>query len=157
MIVTLTWPDLRTAAYLGIDRWIRNLANGRRDRYGDGTGQDWRAHVVGAWGECAVAQATDHYWTERGAPDRGAPDVGPFHVRTAPDPRHCLILHDRDDDGAVFVLALAVTLPTVDIVGWCYGHEGKRREHWRDDVPVPAYFVPRSLLRPLDTHTEGGL
>src|SRR3954468_1752974 len=77
MFLNLTQQEFRLASYAGIDRFARALFGGRKNNYGLGHNA-FDAHVIGAYGEIAVARATDHYWMpDRGKPDHGAPDVGP--------------------------------------------------------------------------------
>ena len=150
-MVTLSIPELRHAAYLGIDRYIRAIANDRSPLWGQGH-NDPAAHILGAWGECVVARAIDCYWSETlGHPDGGDADVGAFHVRTAPDPKYRLILHPEDHDSAPYVLVVIERLPSFRVAGWCYGSDGKQEKFWGDPAGTGrhAFFVPQSALRPL--------
>lgn len=151
MLITLTTSELRLAGYAGMDRFVRAVAAGRRDNYGAPPNM-FDSHVIGAWGEIAVARATDHYWAaDRGKPDRGAADVGPYHVRTGAHPGCHLLLHHPDQDDEPFVFVVLHKLPVLEIVGWCNGEEGKRPEYWKTGREPfdPCYFVPSSILRPL--------
>lgn len=147
--VRLTWAELRAAAYLGIDRYVRNSANGRHNSYGLDT-EAWREHVLGAWGECVVAKVTDTYWLGGDArPDGGAADVGRLHVRTRGRADYDLLLWDDDADAEPFVLVVPMRLPCFRVIGWCLAGDGKRSEYRRTDLRHPAYFVPQSVLRPI--------
>ena len=147
--VHLSWPELRRAAHVGIDRYVRALAQRRTLQHGESP-DDWQNHVVGAWGECVIAKTTGHYWpVDNDRPDRGAADVGPLHVRTAQIATGRLILHDEDDGDAPFILVVLVRLPRFRIVGWCYGRDGKVPGYWETFTGRPAYFVPQSALRPI--------
>jgi hypothetical protein len=129
---------------------VRALAQGRSPQHGIGV-DDITAHIVGAWGELALAKQTGRYWAgDLGRPDRGAPDVGPFHVRTG-TARDCrLILRDPDHDDGVFVLVVPAGLPRFRVVGCCYGWEGKDPAYLFGPNGRPgAYFVPVEVLRPL--------
>jgi hypothetical protein len=153
MFLSLTQQEFRLASYAGIDRFARALFGGRKNNYGLGHNA-FDAHVIGAYGEIAVARATDHYWmADRGKPDHGAPDVGPYHVRTAPVPDRCLLLHKEDQDDEPFVLVVLHELPLLQIVGWCNGSDGKLSKYWREkNVREPCYFVPQSALQPLEVN-----
>lgn len=68
-----------------------------------------------------------------------------------------LILHDRDDDHAVFTLVAIPKRsrserypPRADIVGWVVGWDGKRKRFFQEvsGNGRPAYFVPRDYLLP---------
>jgi len=145
--VALTWDELRHAGYIGIDRHVRNIARSRPAVYGADYNA-WHIHVLGAWGECAIAQATERYWCDRTTPDGGAPDVGDLHVRTTQHRDGSLILHPEDRDAGAYVLVVLLALPRFRIVGWTTGAEGKQETYWRTDVRTPAYFVPPSALHP---------
>jgi hypothetical protein len=149
MDVVLTWHEWSTGVKVGVDRFV--CARDARRPESHGADGNWRADVLGALGELAVAKATGTYWAGNlGAPDRGAPDVGPFHVRTADAPGKRLILHDYDDDAGLFVLVVAIGVCRFHIVGWCRGHEGKKADYWQTFTGRPCFFVPNELLRPLD-------
>jgi len=40
-----------------------------------------------------------------------------------------------------------------DLIGWCYGYEGKKIEYWYDvgGYGRPAYFIPQNMLHPIHT------
>lgn len=150
MDVTLTIHELRFAMYAGVDRYCRNRHAGRtglwQQHHNDFTSDLW-----GSIGELVIAKATGTYWHgDQGIPDRGAPDVGPWHVRTTWRTNGRLILHPEDRDDEPYVLVAPRNLPTLTIPGWCYGHEGKHPDHWTDPgTGRPAYFVPATTLKPL--------
>ena len=131
-------------------RHLQNRGNGRTPT----AAQDpdaWQDHVLGAWGEIVVALYTDHPWSGLlPEPDRGAPDVGPWHVRAVHRPTHRLIVRDTDNEAGAFVLVAPLVLPTFTVLGWCWGHEAKTMGEWRRlayDRP-PCWAVPPSALRP---------
>lgn len=149
--VTLSWPELRFAAYKGIDRFVRNRAAQRTPLDGQSVDRALTDDVIGAIGECVIARHTATYWTgDLAVPDAGAPDVGPFHVRTSLRRDARLILHERDDDNGMFVLVVPAAFPTFRVVGWCYGRDGKQPEHWQTSTGRPCYFVPHEKLRPIE-------
>lgn len=148
MRVTLSWPELRTAAHIGIDQYVRALSRNHQPAHG-AHWNDWHKHVIGAWGECVIAKATGTYWVDTNGPDGGAADVGPYHVRTTHHPNGCLPLHETDIDDEPFVLVILERLPSFRIAGWCIAEDGKQPQHWRTDVPNPAYFVPQVRTAPM--------
>jgi hypothetical protein len=151
-VVALDWGTVRAAAHYGVDRNIRAAAAGRQPRYFQRRNFD--DDIWGAIGEATVSQALDVYWPcGRRGPDR-AGDVGRYHVRTTSHPDGRLILHPDDPDDAAHLLVVpAPNLPEMRIVGWCWGYEGKKPEHWDSRTGRPAFFVPRSVLRPLEGET----
>jgi hypothetical protein len=61
-----------------------------------------------------------------------------------------LILHDHDKDDQPYVLVVG-TAPRFELVGWCFGRDGKRPEYVHDPQGGrPAYFVPRAALSSMD-------
>jgi hypothetical protein len=129
-----------------MDRYVRALADKRALEHGQRR-DDFQLHVIGAWGEAVIAKATGIYWAgDLGAPDRGAPDVGRFHVRATLRPDGRLILHPDDHDDAPYVLVVPQRLPRFCIVGWCYGRDGKQAAYWENSNGRPAFFVPWSAL-----------
>lgn len=131
----------------------RQLANaGRPDAHGfagDGTG----AHVQGSLAEFAVAKSLNLHWSGvRENPVRLPGDVGRMQVRSTTKPSGRLIVHDRDDDEAVFVFVVADACGyRFDLAGWIRGAAAKRAEWWEDPTGRgrPAFFVPRSALAPV--------
>jgi hypothetical protein len=146
--VRLAATRLRYASYVGVDRFVGAVERHRKTMFGD---DRIGAHVLGAWGEAVIAQATGLYWPNDDCqPDRHEPDVGPWHVRTTARANFGLALHNTDPDDEPFVLVVAKPGPLFDIVGWCLARDGKRNDYWRTDIPYPAYVVPRDALKPFD-------
>jgi hypothetical protein len=147
--VELPADEMRLVGQIGMERWDRNRANGRRGLNGQ-SNKDVYANMLGAWGEAVIAKAADHYWMGAGTqPDHGAPDVGIWHVRTATRPGDSLLLQPNDADNEPFVLVVPTDRHGVfRIAGWCHGREGKDRAFWQDPVGGrPCFFVPQSALR----------
>lgn len=148
--VRLTMAELMQAAQVGIMRRIQNIKVGRAERPTYGLGQDgaWSCDIEGAAGEMAVAKWRRSYWS--GAiGDLAAADVAKLQVRTTTHPTGRLVLHDRDDPEAVYVLARGVA-PSFELVGWLRGKDGMRKEYWQDPTGKrPAYFVPTEALLPM--------
>ena len=149
MDVTLTWPELQIAAMIGVQRHVMNLKEDWKDFTNKPADRNWQNHVEGAAGEMAVAKAFGFYWSGS-VGDRKAKDVGGLQVRTRSRTDYDLILHDHDNDGDRFVLVVGLA-PRFSLVGWIYGHEGKKREYWKDPARErPAYFVPQAVLHSMD-------
>jgi hypothetical protein len=96
----------------------------------------------------ALAKLLNVFWS--GAiGDLRAKDAGRLQVRSTSRSDGCLILHDKDPDDDVFVLAIGFS-PTFKFRGWITGKSGKDKAYWRDPIGGrPAYFVPQSALRPV--------
>jgi hypothetical protein len=149
--VTLTSAEIMQAAMVGSMRQATNLRDGRRDADGF-EGEGWSEHIEGAAGECAVAKALGVFWSGRlGILHEG--DVRRIEVRTRSREDYQLILKRRDPDDRQYVLVRG-KCPSFTLVGWCWGHEGKRDEYWADPAGKngksrPNYFVPDCALRPM--------
>jgi hypothetical protein len=131
-----------------VDRFVRALAANRKPTYGISR-EVWEPGIIGALGECVIARASNNYWQgDLGHPDWGAPDVGPFHVRTSTKANGDLVLHPRDADDEPFVLVVPIALPVFRIAGWIAGRDGKRPEFWQTFTGRPCYFVPQNVLHP---------
>ena len=108
--------------------------------------------VMGFIGEVAVAEYLDaiHHLAilHKG---HGETDVDGVEVRSVNNPTHCLITH-KYDKPAPYVLAFVdVDTATVVLRGWLHLRHCNVPGHWRTDVPKPAYFVPATVLQPMDT------
>ena len=149
MHLTLAWYEVRLAAQVGMDRYVRALKDGRTDAFGlEQRGSDGIAlHVLGAAGEMAFAKATDRFWS--GSIDTFAdPDVGKIQVRTRSRHDYELLVRPGDADDEVFVLVTG-QVPTFWVQGWMLGKDAKRAE-WAQTHGgrPPAYFVPQAALQP---------
>lgn len=78
-------------------------------------------------------------------------DVGAYQVRTrrfATD--QCLIVRPVDHDDAVYVLVIEEAPNWLAVVGWMRARDAKQPLWQRDPGGRgPAFFVPRSMLRPM--------
>lgn len=153
-VVDLAWHELRTSAYLGIDRWTDNRAKGRRVGYGADP-KDVQRDIVGCWTEHAVAKAKGCYWFGNDpVPDQGAADVAGLHVRGVTQAGYGLIVHESDADDGVFLLVTPLHLTgsgrRFRLDGWVKGGDAKQRKFWRGDIRCPTFIVPPEHLRPLD-------
>ena len=155
--VRLTWPEVRHAAYIGIDRFAHARRAKRPVNHGAGV-DDTMPDVLGAWGELALAKMTGTYWAgDLEKPDRGAPDVGPWHVRTASRTNDSLLLHPEDRDDEPFVLVSLVAIPVLRVMGWCLAADGKHERFWKNPTGRPGrdcYFVPPMDLSPVNELPE---
>lgn len=150
MEIDLTPSEMMIAATVGIMRQIHNLNKGRVPNYGIKDQHQWGAHIEGCMGEYVVAKALGMYWSGNMGKLSMA-DVGDLQVRTGASHNFRLILHPKDNDQDYFILVTGVNGQYV-IQGWCTGEDGKKPEYWQDPSKAnrPAYFVPKSVLRPIE-------
>jgi hypothetical protein len=163
MIVSLTWDDIETAAWVGMRRSLARLQLSIIDKYGaNGPGNGgFDTDVLGAIVEQAVAQYFNLHWRSRIGFVRAVDVGGCIEVKSARRDNDRLLLHHDNPDDLPFVLGIVKSLPHVDLRGWILARDGKVDAHWDDPVGGrPAFFVPQSALRPmpeLSLHLRGVL
>jgi hypothetical protein len=110
-------------------------------------------HLLGAAGEVAVASYLDmkeHLFKETEA-RRGSDDLPGMDIKTRSKHSYDLIVQKREDPQKRFVLVTIQDQKTL-LHGWCYGHEAMQEQFWADPAKGrPAYFVPRSVLRSMES------
>jgi hypothetical protein len=106
-------------------------------------------HILGAAGELAVARVLGRYW---------GGDIGSFkkadlgqsvQVRTRSKHEYDLIVRHDDNPDDAYVLVTG-THTRLRVHGWIYGSEARKDEWVQTHAGrPPAWFVPKSALRPL--------
>ena len=157
-IVKLSPAEMEDAKQAGLDRNAVNRNAGRKSGIVVGSSID--ADVQGARAELAVAKYFEIPWTGRlftntGLREwkaNGGHDVGPLEVRSTHHLNGHLPLFKDSLNGSPYVLVIACSEDTYDIVGWCWGYEGKKDRFWADPAHKnkPYYCVPRTVLRPVE-------
>jgi hypothetical protein len=139
----------------GMRRQGVNEAKGLRGRNG-GAWKGSKAldiHLLGAAGEVAVASylgMKEHLFKETEA-RRGSDDLPGIDVKTRSRHQYDLIVQKNEDACKKFVLVTIESQKTF-LHGWCYGHEALQERFWADPARGrPAYFVPKEVLRCMDT------
>ena len=139
----------------GMRRQGVNEAKGLRGRNG-GAWKGSKAldiHLLGAAGEVAVASylgMKEHLFKETEA-RRGSDDLPGIDVKTRSKHQYDLIVQKNEDACKKFVLVTIESQKTF-LHGWCYGHEALQERFWADPARGrPAYFVPKEVLRCMDT------
>ena len=111
-----------------------------------------RAHMLGAAGELAVASylgLKDHLFKEAEA-KRGSDDLPGIDVKTRSKSRYDLVVQKHENPSKKFVLVTIENRQTL-LHGWCYGYEAMNERYWADPARGrPAYFVPQSVLHPME-------
>lgn len=153
MKIKLSPSELMLGATVGILRQITDIRDSRSPAYGSNDENDWQKNIEGAIGELVVAKHFGIFWNGN-IGKLSLPDVEEFQVRTKSKEHHKLILHQRDEDNAIFIQVCGVN-GTYEVVGWLKAIDGKKEEYWADPVGGrAAYFVPQKALRPMDELTN---
>jgi hypothetical protein len=151
-----TPEERRLAMEEGMRRQSVNEAKGLRGRnkgprFGD---KALEVHLLGAAGEMAVASymgLKEHLYVEKEA-RRGSDDLpGGIDVKTRSNHRYDLLVQRNEDPARKFVLVTIQDQKTL-IHGWAFGGDCMKEEFWADPAKGrPAYFVPQSVLRPMES------
>lgn len=150
--ITLSFHEMYMAAAVGTMRRIVSLKQGHKHKYGNDGSTAWDDHIEGACGECAFAKAVDKHWDGSINRFQHGGDVGNnYQVRTLKLHYYDLLVRPQDHDDKPYVLVTGRS-GTYQVHGWIYGRDAKQ-EKWKDDKGgrAPAYWVPQSNLKPLDT------
>jgi hypothetical protein len=159
MRVGLSGIEMRYVAYVGVLRQQAAVEKGRPEPYGAPPRDPTENHALGAAAEYVVSRTLGRHWYAVLERVTGAPDVFPnIHVRSTTYANGRLILHDtaRDPEDGTFVLVTG-TPPTLTMVGWIHGANGKQTRWWGDPARKgrPAFFVPQAALRPMSELLPG--
>lgn len=150
--VGLTWPEVITASFVGVQRRVLSMKRGSVPAHGYADdSQAFDQDIQAACSEMAVAKALRIYWPAVfGRIDTTDGDVGfgAIQVRSTRRDGGCLILHPEDPDEHVFVLVTGA-VPHFKVHGWLRASVAKTDEFWREDTGRPAYFVPQHRLLPV--------
>jgi hypothetical protein len=151
----LDWMEIFAAAMIGVMRQIKHRSKGDKHRWNASLAGGWERDIEGACAEKYAAKKLGAYWFDG---TNGRSDVGPHQIRHTALSDGRLMLHPEDRDEEAFILVVG-RAPAFELVGWCFGHEGKRQDYWADPTNSkrPAFFVPRSVLRPIDELFHKGL
>jgi hypothetical protein len=147
--------DRALAMEEGLRRQGVNEAKGLRGRNG-GAWQGSKAldiHLLGAAGEMAVAAhlGMKRFLYKETQAKRGSDDLPGMDIKTRSKHKYDLIVQKNEDPNKKFVL-VTIEDKTTLIHGWCYGRDAMKEEYWADPARGrPAYFVPKAVLRCMDT------
>lgn len=150
-----TEEEKRLAMEEGLRRQGVNEAQGLRGRNG-GAWQGSKAlsiHLLGAAGEMAVAShlGMKEFLYKETQAKRGSDDLPGIDIKTRSKHAYDLIVQKNEDPDKKFVL-VTIENKTVLIHGWCHGRDAMKEEYWADPARGrPAYFVPKTILAPIDT------
>lgn len=150
-----TEEERQQAMSEGLRRQSVNESKGLRGRNGGAWkgGKALDIHLLGAAGEVAVASylGLKEYLFKETEAKRGSDDLPGIDVKTRSKKGYDLIVQKNEDPGKKFVLVTIQDQETL-IHGWCYGSEAMDQRFWADPARGrPAYFVPKEVLRSIDT------
>lgn len=153
--VVLTWREMRMAADAAVDQQLRHLMKNdepslphpRDGGWLDPDEHGWQVGIEGVLPEFAVAKCLGLYWPGATNASHGG-DVGRFEVRWTSRDDGSLIVKPKDPDDRPYILVVGGP-KRFELVGWLDGKEAKQPQYWRDDVPIPAWFVRQHYLREL--------
>jgi hypothetical protein len=155
IVFTFTEEERRLAMEEGMRRQSVNEQKGLRGRnrgpqFGN---KALEVHLLGAAGEMAVASylgMKEYLYQEKEA-RRGSDDLPGIDVKTRSKSCYDLIVQKNEDPRKKFVLVTIECQKTL-IHGWCWGEEAMDEKFWADPARGrPAFFVPKSMLRPMGT------
>lgn len=147
MKMDLTIPEVMQAAFVGIMRRVNALKSGWTDRYGSPKNA-WNSDIEGCCAEMVVAKSLGVFWQGFSKAPRKLPgDIGQWQVRSTWREKGRLIVHDEDNDAAVFVLVVG-SAPHYNIAGWMRAADAKNKDWLDSGDGRTAYFVPQSALHP---------
>jgi len=152
---TFTDEERRLAMEEGMRRQALNESKGLRGRNKGPCSGDKALHVhlLGAAGEVAVASYLNlkHELFKEKEARRGSDDLPGIDVKTRSKAHYDLIVQKNENSSKKFVLVTIENQQTL-LHGWCYGHEAMNERYWSDPARGrAAYFVPQSVLRPMET------
>ena len=151
--ITLSQTELLTAGMQGLFRRLKAIEK-QRDNQGVPFNQLWESDIIGSMGEMVIAKWLDKFWSPQvGELDSETGDVAGLQVRTTGyrDGHLWMSKHDNPDHIFVLVRGDNSVKQSWWIVGWVYGHEGKKEEYWSSKLRNRyAYWIPQSVLHPIE-------
>lgn len=154
--VQLTLQERIEALNVARQRQNVNRGSGRGDAKVLKNGLE--VDVQGAIGEIAIAKHFNLVWDGKIKSNeewlewrKSGHDVSGLEVRFTKHRKGNLILQKKDKDDGMFVLITQIEPGRYEIVGWCFGLEGKQSHYWKDvGYGRPCFYVPREKLRKLE-------
>lgn len=146
--ITLTKREMAMAAECGAARNIAAMAAGKADAHGFACEEGgWGAHIEGACGEIAAANALGLAWVPT-VNTWHDPDLPPdIQVRTRSRHHYDLLVRRRDPLLHRYVLVTG-RAPHFVVRGWLRSSLNVRRPEWLRDYGgrTRAWFVPQAVL-----------
>lgn len=151
MEVKLSEMEIRMAALVGLERYLKSRASSLQDAHGyNQVGASALVNdITAACAEVACAKGLKRYWGGPVGNFKG-PDVGKYQVRYTDRVDGCLIIRTNDDDLSFFILVTG-NIPQFNIRGYIQASVAKGNSIWLQDPNErpEAWFVPQSELTPI--------
>jgi hypothetical protein len=162
MIVRLEWPEVMSAAIIGVLRQVASLNKGRSikraliNRHAAGDENQWDRHCLGAIGECAFAKWNGVYWSRDVNTFKDVADVGEYEVRTRAKSHWDLIIRSDDPPERFYVLVTtAPEMPVFKVHGYILGADAQRDEFKQNyGGHGEAWFVPQKELLEIEPNKQ---
>jgi len=153
MKITLTSAEVGAGVRVGGLRHYQAVLRHCEEK-SDMPGADgWSHHIEGALGEIAAAKALNMYWPGSVNAWKEC-DLEGIQVRTRSKSSYDLLVRPNDAENCVWVLVTG-GCGTYDVSGWISGHDAKQERFFRSpNDRAPAYFIPQSELKPIETLTH---
>jgi hypothetical protein len=154
--VRLTLEQFTDATNAARSRWEENRDAGRDDHAI--RSDSWGINLQGCVTEKAVSVWTGLPWTGRflvgdefrAHQRRGGPDVGDdVEVRAQSFPEEGVWVRQKTRPEFRQVNTFWPGGFVVLLAGWLWVRDARRDEYWRTGVPMPNWYYPRRLLRPM--------
>lgn len=156
MKVTLTIPELRQAAYVGVERMLRALAEDRQHRHGYDGADAWTTDIEAAAAEMVVAKVLGKYWADTEDPDYEGDICPGLQVRHSHLERAKLVVRDSDNPLHLFVLVVGQGT-SYELVGWLSGWDAMDAKYrGAPNGRPPAYWVPQMDLHRCEVPNDLG-
>lgn len=152
MRIALTTEEMIEYGSAGIARCANAMEKQRKGAHGFNRDYErWQIDVEGLLAEAAAAKALNlPYSPTVGRLDTAEGDIGKgLQVRSTKYNTGSLLVHDRDPEQDTFILVTGV-YGVYDIRGWIKAIHAKQPELWKTYKGRGAYWVPQSMLQPMD-------
>ncbi len=151
VVIILEEHELFMGALMGLDREMRALKRGARDRYA--AKSPWEDHIEGALAELALARYLGVYWNGGAVGDSDV--AGGYEVRRTPHENGHLTIFQSNPNDAPYVLVTG-RAGRYTLQGWIMGSEGKRPNYLQTGYgqvtfSQPTYWIPQSALSPMES------
>jgi len=153
MKITLKSTEMGAGLRVGGLRHYHAVIRKCRQKSGTPPEEGWSHHIEGALGEMAAAKALNMYWPGSVNAWKEC-DLYGIQVRTRSKSSYDLIVRPDDAENCVWVLVTG-SCGSYEVCGWISGFDAKQERFFgTPNNREPAYFIPKSELKPIETLTH---